>query len=147
VSPIITVSPITGGGGGVLTQTATLTTDPNTFVATHVFDLGHATVVYSHATLLSYDADGETWGGSPGQILIAITDIFQSRDGSTFSPLPGGGLLSFTPGPSGFAFELLNIVPRYLKIDSLAIVDGSSYDVYAGTHHPGATVQFDIEYT
>jgi hypothetical protein len=122
-------------------QTATLTTDPNTFTAEHVFDLAHITPAYINGTVLALTPDGETFGDSG--IGVSLTwDV--SRDGIVWAnsltflhnqpPTTIGGVLD------GFAD-----VPRYLRVQAL-VVTAATAEAYAGPHHPTATVRIDVEY-
>src|SRR6266576_110796 len=57
-------------GSQLQTQTATVTTDANTFVGSHVFDLLRLAVAEIRLTFLSSVGDGETFGDSPGDICV-----------------------------------------------------------------------------
>jgi hypothetical protein len=133
-------------GGGTSTQTATVSTDPDSYDCSHIFDLGGCAIVSVTTTLTTFTGDGETLGSAPGDIQLAV-DVGASFDGVTFL---GGG----TGGPTLQDIGTLTALSmvqqrgptslRYLKI--LCAWDDSDFNAYAGPNHPVGTVHIVVEY-
>jgi hypothetical protein len=138
------------GGGGPSTQTATVTTDANTFEVTWSFDLGHVTVAYVSVTLLAVNPDTETWGPAGGQIAADLERIEQSADGITWQAVPAVGWSHDVPydGSQSLPFlgwDVASPVARHIR-GLFHVADGSSLSTYAGSHHPTAQARIDLTY-
>jgi hypothetical protein len=147
-----------GGGGGAQTQTATVTTDANTFEVVHDFDLENVAAASVTGTVLSVVADGETFGTGPTDILADINSIRRGYDdgGAVFpdsiaSPnSPLGLWLVDDPYPSISAalpqltHLIAGVTPRYLRV-RIVVMD-QDFNTYAGANHPTATYRIDVEY-
>lgn len=165
-SGTIRVDGVASSGGGD-TQTATLTTDSDTFDVSHIFDLGgNVHTVLVTMTCVSVVADGETFGTDAGQLVAEVyTPILGIYPGTSLSGTPGefvksnngqngsvpdvwlgdaasnwfdGGIVA--PGQSlSFAF----ISFRYLLLGAKLFVARNGDD-YEGANHPTMTVRFDV---
>jgi hypothetical protein len=147
-----------GGGGGAQTQTATVTTDANTFEVVHDFDLGNVAAASVTVTVLSVVADGETFGTGPTDILSDVNTVRRGYDdgGAVFpdsiaSPnSPLGLWLVDNPYPSISAtlpqltHLIAGVTPRYLRV-RIVVMD-QDFNTYAGANHPTATYRIDVEY-
>jgi hypothetical protein len=132
------------GGSQPQTATATVTTDPDTFVVSQDFDCGRPTLVAIAFTATAFDADGETWDVT---IAADVKSLEYSVDGITWLLHTYQTLAPDTPGgPGTFTFGGLMPTPRYIRIDRVRIIDPSTFDVYAGPNHPSVTVRIDLEY-
>jgi hypothetical protein len=127
-------------------QTATVTTDPDTFVVSHTFDLAHPTVFFATATVTVLTADGETFGSGSGQIAVDMFSVSQSADNVNFRTIAPADWYHDDLGLTvdQVAFDLTGITGRYVSFDNIRIIDPVSFDVYAGVNHPSASVRLDI---
>lgn len=130
-------------------QTATSTLTANRaggFQASHVFDLGQICSFYIATTVTASDADGETWGTSPGEIAIDTEKYQTSDDGVAFKDVSTNSWYADdTEGPSSASFRVAGVTARYLKVLNLRIID-SDFNVYSGSNDPTVTVRFDVTY-
>lgn len=146
--------PWLGGGGSPSTQTADLTTDPDAFAASHLFDVEAARLVYWKMTVLALTPDGETFGDGSGEIGVdGVLDNASggvesgvSRDNTTFVAIAGAtGLHTAIPTDVDDFVDGVIVVPRYAKIAAF-IYDNDTGEKYAGANNPTAQVRVDIEY-
>ncbi len=139
-----------GGGGGAAqpqTMTETVTTDSDTFVVEHVFDLGHPTVVYWSAEITGQVGDGETFGMAPGELHGDSSLNQYSHDAVTWKNVDTAAnpYLHDTPtGSIGDIFDMSFPTARYIKL-GFSVYD-SDFNVYAGPNNPTVTFQIDVEY-
>jgi hypothetical protein len=152
---------IVSGGLHLQTASATGTTDANTFLGSHTFDLARPAVVTCTFTTTSLTGDGETYGTGAGQIGVGFASPALSGPGEGNAVSLDGVLYTGTVnllsdqlsviGSTGYAVSVgqfeLNVfaTPRYLRL-GVAIFDNDSGLVYAGANHPRATVRYDISY-
>lgn len=140
---------------GATTQTATVTTDPDTFIGEHVFDLGRPSLVWVVATLVSASADGETFGSDPGEISVDVNNMDASDDGVTFAEAYQGysnpafaldepwlGVAESGALPQVTHKKLIT-TPRYVRV--LTRIQDSDFNVYAGANNPTGQFRVDIE--
>jgi len=133
------------GGSSPSTATATVTTDPNTFTVTHVFDCGHPTTVYWKATIVAQTADGETFGMGAGEIHGDQNVNEISRDDVTYIALTVPAYFHDSPtGSIGDVTDRVQATARYFKL-GVAVFD-DNFSVYSGPNHPTVTFRLDIEY-
>lgn len=135
------------------TQTATVTTNANTFVASHVFDLGMtvANVLVTY-TLLAVTLDGEVFDVTTdsGGLSVSIDELHVSFDGLTDDGFHSGVFERTYPNMATVgqtSYQLL-LVPRYITPSvrlQHAVPDMGQQD-YAGPNHPTAQVRIDVEY-
>jgi hypothetical protein len=129
---------------GDSTATATVTTDPDTFLASHVFDLGRSVgASYLTVTLLSFDADGETIDPETG--IVALFAVDWNTDAGFTAPTTGPMNAGNEIVDVGDADYLGAVIPRYLRV-SASILDKNTGDLYAGANHPTAQLRLDVDY-
>ena len=128
-------------------QTATVTTDPDTFEVSQTFDLAGPTVYFWVATLLALDLDGETLGIEEGQFGADILRTEVSADGADWKTSDTTWWFHDTIGGlDDFAMAGTWFTPRYLRVTSVRIAQAFNGEIYAGANHPSATVRLDVTY-
>jgi hypothetical protein len=154
-------APAANGAGAAAyqgaTQTATVTTDINTFTVNAVFDLGLlVSILRVLVTVTALTPDTETYGHAAGNIEVLTEDlsgfgaVFVSRDNVTFITPPNLALpVAWASGAGGIAVNNAteSILPaaRYIYIP-ITIFGVSTSLPYAGLNHPRATVRVDLTY-
>jgi len=134
------------------TQSVILDTDPETFVVSHTFDLGHVTFAEAKVTVLQINPDGETFGTTPDvNLVVDVRSIETSRDGLSWSYLRVADYWFHDQVPPVIAegqvsFEGTFIVARYLRYFEARIAVLGDISTYAGANHPTAQVQIDVSY-
>lgn len=124
----------------------------NPFTNDVVIDLGRVlSAVRVTATLTAFDPDGETPGNAPGQIVADIQAIRQYADPSDTSTVTnavsvGAGDNWILDAPySGdgsdlpkLTHERVGVSRRYIRVRA-NIIDGDTFEEYAGANNPAAT--------
>lgn len=134
-----------GGGGG--SQTVEVATDPDTFVGTHVFDLGGPAACSCVLTVIAADGDGETFGEGDGEI-SGTSFLKMSADGATADQTQIRGTQVSPPqlvSVDDTTGALVGVTSRYVIVE-VDIDRAPDFELYAGENHPTITVRAAITY-
>jgi hypothetical protein len=130
-------------GGNI--QTATISTDPDTFTGTHTLDLvAGASAMRYEVVITALDGDGETFGSNSGDLILEVI-ASTSDDQVTWGNPASGAVLFVHPDMNVLDATTLivSMAARYVRV-VVNVTDFDSGDPYSGPNHPTATVEVTI---